>query len=46
LQHHRRGESFGLRLPGVELALATGDRQRELALRALALHGLSRGEVA
>ncbi|MDG1065901.1 MAG: DUF58 domain-containing protein [Luminiphilus sp.] len=45
LQHHRRGESFGLRLPSFELPLAAGDRQRDLALRALALHGLSRGEV-
>ena len=30
---------FGLRLPGVELSLATGDNQRDAALQALALFG-------
>lgn len=46
LQRHARGESFGLRLPNLELPVAAGDRQRDLALRALALHGLAQGGEA
>ncbi len=45
LQHHQRGENFGLRLPDAELSVAAGDRQRDLALRALALYGLSEGRA-
>ena len=45
LQHHGRGENFGLRLPELELPVAAGDRQRDRALRALALHDLN-GESA
>jgi uncharacterized protein (DUF58 family) len=40
LEYHRRELEFGLRLPGAELAPAKGDRQRDRALRALALYGL------
>ena len=43
LQHYLRGENFGLRLPNQELPVAAGDRQRDLALRALALYGLGPG---
>ncbi len=39
LDYHRRELEFGLRLPGTELAPASGDRQRDRALRALALYG-------
>ncbi len=39
LEYHRRERSFGLRLPGVELPSAKGDRQRDKALRMLALYG-------
>lgn len=39
LEYHRRELEFGLRLPGAELAPAKGDRQRDRALRLLALHG-------
>ena len=41
LEYHRKELEFGLRLPGVELAPAKGDRQRTEALRALATYGLS-----
>ena len=34
------GDDYGLRLPNVEIPLASGDRQREVTLRALALHGI------
>lgn len=40
LEYHRREIDYGLRLPGTELPVARGDRQRDLALRALALYGL------
>ncbi len=39
LQYDARGDEYGLRLPGQELPLGAGDRQRELVLRALALYG-------
>ena len=39
LDYHRRELEFGLRIPGFELSPAKGDRQRDRALRALALHG-------
>ena len=41
LDYHRRDLEFGLRIPGVELAPAKGDRQRDRALRALALFGMT-----
>lgn len=44
LQHDQRGDHYGLRLPDTELAVAGGDRQREHALRALALFGHSAAE--
>ncbi|MNM75178.1 hypothetical protein D3C81_869560 [compost metagenome] len=34
-----RQQPFGLRLPGKQLPVATGDTHREACLRALALHG-------
>lgn len=40
LEYHRRELEFGLRIPGVELPAASGDRQRDSALRALAVFGL------
>ena len=40
LKHDARGEEYGLRLPDTEIPMASGDRQRELVLRALALYGL------
>jgi uncharacterized protein (DUF58 family) len=40
LDYHRRELEFGLRLPGVALAPAKGDAQRDRALRLLALHGI------
>jgi uncharacterized protein (DUF58 family) len=43
LDYHRRELEFGLRIPGFELAPAKGDRQRDRALRALALYGLADG---
>lgn len=39
LAHHRAGDAYGLRLPGVTLAPDGGDAQRRRALRALALWG-------
>ncbi len=39
LDYHRREFEFGLRIPGIELQPAAGDRQRDTALRALALFG-------
>ncbi|MDR5892071.1 DUF58 domain-containing protein [Halomonas mongoliensis] len=36
LAHHRAGDRYGLRLPGVTLAQGEGPRQRRLALEALA----------
>ncbi len=36
LSHHRAGDRYGLRLPGLELPLAEGERQRRAALAALA----------
>lgn len=38
LEYDRQGESYGLRLPGCELAPASGDQQCERVLRALALY--------
>ena len=46
LQYHGRGEEFGLRLPAAEVPMAGGDRQRELVLRALALHGIGEAGAA
>lgn len=40
LAYHQRELAFGLRLPGWELARASGDGHREKALRALAMFGL------
>jgi uncharacterized protein (DUF58 family) len=40
LEYHRRELEFGLRLPDSEIMPATGDRQRDFALRALALFGI------
>ncbi|WOJ95695.1 DUF58 domain-containing protein [Congregibacter brevis] len=45
LDYHRREFEFGLRVPGLELAPASGDRQRDAALRALALFGVTEGSV-
>lgn len=39
LELHRRGEAFGLRLPGATLAPAQGESHRDEALRMLALFG-------
>lgn len=39
LELHRRGEAFGLRLPGETLPPALGEAQRDAALRMLALFG-------
>lgn len=44
IEYHRREFEYGLRIPGVELAPASGDRQRDSALRALALFGLAAQE--
>ena len=41
LDYHQRELEYGLRLPDIELSPASGDRQRERALRALALFGAS-----
>lgn len=46
LKHDARGEEYGLRLPGTEIPMASGDRQRELVLRALALYGLEEAPPA
>ncbi|WAB90039.1 DUF58 domain-containing protein [Pseudomonas citronellolis] len=40
LQLSLRGQSFGLRLPGVQLPLASGDAHRGACLRELALFGV------
>ena len=40
LQYDERELEYGLRVPGVELAPARGERQRERAMRALALYGI------
>lgn len=40
LEHHRRELEFGLRLPGTSLVPGRGERQRDRALRALALYGI------
>jgi uncharacterized protein (DUF58 family) len=40
LDYHRRELEFGLRIPGTELRPAKGDRQRDRALRALALYNI------
>lgn len=39
LEWHRQGREFGLRLPGLEIAPATGEAQLQSVLRALALFG-------
>lgn len=44
IDYHRRELEFGLRIPGTELAPATGDRHRDRALRALALFGIPQEE--
>ncbi|EAQ97848.2 DUF58 domain-containing protein [Congregibacter litoralis] len=44
MDYHRREFEFGLRIPGMELAPASGDRQRDQALRALALFGVNDAE--
>lgn len=41
LELYRRGEPFGLRLPGQTLAPGAGEEHRERALRMLALFGLA-----
>ena len=41
LDYTRRELEFGMRLPTLELAPAAGDRQRDAALRALALYGIN-----
>jgi uncharacterized protein (DUF58 family) len=41
IDYHRRELEFGLRIPGTEVAPGSGDRQRDTALRALALFGIS-----
>lgn len=40
LQFEEKGEEYGLRIPGVELAPAVGERHRDQVLQALALHGV------
>lgn len=40
LEYHELEQEYGLRIPGVELAPARGDRQRERSLKALALYGI------
>ena len=37
LAAHRAGAAFGLRLPGLEIALAQGEAHRRVCLEALAL---------
>lgn len=44
LNYHDRALTYGLRLPGKELAPASGDRQRKLALQTLATFGLAPGD--
>ena len=50
LQYDARGDDYGLRLPGLEIAMASGDRHREAVLRALATYGIAEhsqaGEIA
>ncbi|MDX1465102.1 MAG: DUF58 domain-containing protein [Halomonas sp.] len=46
LAHHRAGERFGLRLPGLTLAQGEGDGQRRRALDALARFAPPTGEGA
>jgi uncharacterized protein (DUF58 family) len=41
LECDRRGQRYGLKLPGVRIAPGSGDVQRERALEALALHGIA-----
>jgi uncharacterized protein (DUF58 family) len=41
LEYHRRELEFGLRLPDTDLPPAVGDRQRDRALRALALFAIT-----
>ncbi|MEO0437216.1 MAG: DUF58 domain-containing protein [Pseudomonadota bacterium] len=41
LNYHERNLTYGLRLPGKEVAPASGDRQCKLALRSLATYGLT-----
>ncbi len=40
LQYDQRDDEYGLRMPEQEIGLGAGDRQRELVLRTLALHGV------
>lgn len=41
LQHDAHGDDYGLRLPGSEIPIASGDRHRDAVLRALALFGIA-----
>jgi len=45
LEYAAKGDDYGLRLPGYQLDIAGGDRQRDLALQALALYGADESEV-
>ena len=40
LKYDASGDEYGLRLPNVEISMASGDRHREAVLRALALYGI------
>ena len=46
LDAHAQALSYGLRLPGVEVAMGSGDFQRSRCLEALALHDLPRARAA
>lgn len=43
LEYDKRGDAYGLRLPGLEIAKGSGNRHRERVLRALALYGVEGG---
>lgn len=45
LEYAAKGDDYGLRLPGYQLDIDGGDRQRDLALQALALYGADEDEV-
>ncbi len=40
LKLHERGQPFGLRLPGTQVSIDTGERHRDACLQALALYGV------
>ena len=42
LEFEQRNEEYGLRIPGVVLEPGVGEKQREQALKSLALHGVER----